>query len=92
MKLWWKIKLNKGLWSNILLSLSPNSRKKTSWSRILKVDLEASRLSKVFVRRGDCSFWFDNWSCLGVLWDLPSDVHPPQSHISIRDFFEDMER
>ncbi|CAI9089903.1 OLC1v1024555C1 [Oldenlandia corymbosa var. corymbosa] len=65
-KLWWKLKNNKGIWSAFLHSLSHSAKEKTSWARVMKVGELAITFSKIIVRNGDRSFWYDNWGPNGV--------------------------
>ncbi|CAI9105813.1 OLC1v1004827C1 [Oldenlandia corymbosa var. corymbosa] len=86
LKLWWKIKVNKGLWAKFVGTLSQTARGKTSWQRNAKINSEAVSHAKVLVEGGDHSFWFDEWSDFGIIWD--SDVgSPPSPYLSIYDFF-----
>ncbi|CAI9094816.1 OLC1v1030616C1 [Oldenlandia corymbosa var. corymbosa] len=89
-KLWWKYKQQNGLWSHFILSLSHSARGKTSWSRVDKVDMEASQCLKVLVCEGDRSFWFDNWTSVGVIWREPNAL-PPSPQLSIKDFVANKE-
>ncbi|CAI9105994.1 OLC1v1005042C1 [Oldenlandia corymbosa var. corymbosa] len=86
-KFWWKMKNKTGIWSRFLLSLSTTSKNKTFWKRISKVENRAVVHTKVIVPRGDRSFWFDNWSPHGVLWDIQG-LEPPLPDLSIREFFQ----
>ncbi|CAI9115379.1 OLC1v1016269C1 [Oldenlandia corymbosa var. corymbosa] len=90
-KLWWKLKNNKGIWSAFLHSLSHLAKEKTSWARVMKVSERAISFSKIIVRSGDRSFWFNNWGPNGVFWVKAFD-EPPWPDLCIREFLENKDQ
>ncbi|CAI9109110.1 OLC1v1008865C1 [Oldenlandia corymbosa var. corymbosa] len=53
-----------------------DSKRKTSWNRVSKIEARGVVHTKVLIRRGNSSFWFDSWSSFGALWDVEGS-HPP---------------
>ncbi|CAI9099386.1 OLC1v1036200C1 [Oldenlandia corymbosa var. corymbosa] len=86
-KLWWKLKHQRGIWSRFIHSLSMSSKRKTSWLRVSKIEARAVVHTKVIIRRGNRSFWSDNWSPFGILWDVEG-FQPPMPKLSILEFFQ----
>ncbi|CAI9106221.1 OLC1v1005325C1 [Oldenlandia corymbosa var. corymbosa] len=78
--------MKQGLWAKFILSLSSTAREKTSWARIEKVNPAASLYAKVLIKGGDRSFWYDDWSDVGVIWDTQMG-QPPHPELTIQEFF-----
>lgn len=85
-KKWWKLHNSGGVWARASLSngWAFNSVGRMADARNLMV-----QNTQVVVQNGSCSFWFSNWSGLGLLADRLVFFYLPSTTLTLRKVFPD---